>query len=353
MVFDSLFKDKGGISRDIFSEIPLTQNFLAYARAEIELLRAEEKSIPPIYVDLINNPALNAVTKRSGNQFFIGVYIGAILQSFVIFSRMLASNTILTDIGNATSESAPQKLYDIQLKDVLYPLSAFTRKLLPKDPVRNAVVKMFVKHILDFLIFHEYAHIVYGHLDYHNSILEQQGVSDNSLILQTLEVNADGFSTFISMLFLYGSPPDKNPIIPEELRPYYKDRKIALRMWLFSIYTYFRLFGHMNFRHSITTDNHPSPGCRANLIVEAIDTYKDCTFGNIDGEILPELCIDTLMEVEEAFAQISEQGLDQRPLRSSFSEEAIRHTRDLFAKELEIFDLLREYSYIPQNSRDY
>jgi len=342
MRFDAFFSSKGGICRDMFSEIPLIQSYLLYARAEIDVLRKGEHNIPPIYVDLINNPALNATAARSGNQYFIGIYIGAILQSFAVFSRMMASNTILTDIGSAALEDPPQKMHDIQLKETIHPLLSFTRELVPKDPIRNEVVKMFVKHVLDFLIFHEYAHIVYGHVDYRNS--KQQSVFADNVVLQALETSADGFSTFISMMLLYKALSDENPIIPKALRSHYKDRYTALRMWLFPIYTYFRLFGHMNLQYCTITESHPSPGYRVNLIVEAIDTFKELGFAN-DDQLL-EHCIDILIEVEEAFAQISEQGLDIRPLHTSLSEEPQKCTNDLFAKEIEIFDLLKEYSYI-------
>ncbi len=318
MRFDTFFSSKGGIGRDIFSEIPLMQSYLLYARAEIEALRKGDHNIPSIYVDFIDNPKLNAVAARSGDQYFIGIYTGAILQSFAVFSRMLASNTILTDLGNAALEAPPQKMHDIQLKETMHPLLSFTRELIPKDPVRNEVIKMFVKHVLDFLIFHEYAHIVYGHVDYRNS--KRPGMFADSLTMQTLEINADSFSTYINMILLYKTSPDESPLIPEKLRTFYKDRYMALRMWLFPVYTYFRLFGHMNLHHGIATESHPTPGCRINLVVEAIDTFRELGFAN-DDQLL-EHCIEILMEVEKAFAQISEQGIDTRPIHAALSVEA-------------------------------
>jgi hypothetical protein len=348
MEFDAFFKNKGGISHDVFSNIPLNQSFLVYARAEIELLRTKDANIPPIYVDLVDNPALNAVAGRSGNQYFIGIYIGAILQSFAIFSRMLSSNTILKNIGDPALEGPPQKMHDIQLKEVISPILSYKRSLLPNDPIRVATVKMFVKHVLDFLIFHEYAHIVHGHLDYCNTISDQSPTSVDPLIFQTLEVSADSFSTIMNLFLLYKGVPEKNHIITEELQSYYRDRDTALKMWLFPIYTYFRLFGHTNLRHCITSDKHPAPGCRANLIMDEVLFFMDYTFGNAAVDPLAERCIDIIIEVEEAFAEVSEQGLDARTIRSSFSDEMMNHTRNLFAKQSEIDELLKEYSYIPR-----
>lgn len=348
--FNEIFKDKGGIHRSEFSKMPIVKDLLKYARAEIIVLRKAEKNIPPIYVDLINDYTLNAAAAKQGNQYFIGINIGAILHTFSIFSRMLSSNTILRNIGNADLEGPPRKIYDAQLKEASRSLSFYTRDIIPQDPVRKATSTIFMKHVLDFLLFHEYAHIVYGHLDYCLSNADKNGSGLDPLILQALEVSADSFATFTSLKFINGMNMEENPIFRQELKHLYKGHNQALRMWLFPIYTYFRLFGFANARHSITTDNYPTPACRANLIFENVHSYWDYTYDPIDIDALLELCTKIIFEVEKAFDQISDQGLDTRALLTSLSDEHFNHMKELMNKEQDIYEteLLKEYSFIPR-----
>jgi hypothetical protein len=81
--------------------------------------------------------------------------------------------------------------------------------------------------------------------------------------------------------------------------------------------------------------------------MENMHSFMDDTFGDLDEDALVEHSLNIIMEVEDAFSQISEQGLDTRALTSSFSEKMVNHTKNLFSKEYEIDDLLRGYSYVP------
>lgn len=344
--FDLFFKSQGGICREPFSSIPIISETLNYARIKIELLRKIEKGVPPIYVDFINDFSLNANAGRKETQYFIGINIGALLHTYSIFTRMLSCNTILKDVGDITSENTPQKVFDIQLKNADQGLSLFSRELIPRDPIRKSTVHQLMNYVIDFLVYHEYAHIAYGHVDYKiaNSTCAQ---SITPFLQQSIEVWADGFAALASMEFSF-EVDEKTEDISRLIKRESFNQNPQLRLWLFAIYTYFRLFGHMNQRYSIPSNSYPPPSCRANLVLDTMHAYINNDFDSTNPDGLTKWTIDAMMEVEKAFDEISEQGLDTRPLYYGFSEQVVEHSKELLDKQEDLLELMKEYSFIPR-----
>lgn len=343
--FNQAYQSYGGIEKGILKSTPLIEHILSLLRVEVEVLRKGEKDLPPIYLDLIENKDFNAFATKRGEQYFIGICAGAIIHSIDVFSRMLSANTILPHLGNAANEAPPQKIYDIQFKNTDGSLSFFSRQLIPKDIVRQEAMVMFVKHMVEFLVIHEYAHIVYGHFNYHAA----HPTTKDALACQVMETDADSFATFIAMNLLFGTN-QLRPDLSANLQVYYKDVPSRLKMWLFPIFTYFRLFGFSNQHYSLEKDIYPPPCCRANIIMDTIHSMVTEEFNLADATSLVSIITNTMMEVEDAFDEVTEWGLDFRASRYGLSQEILSHTKKIMDHRSSVDNLLKDYGHLKMTS---
>ncbi|GGC40387.1 hypothetical protein GCM10011386_35550 [Parapedobacter defluvii] len=202
------------------------------------------------------------------------------------------------------------------------------------------------------MVFHEYAHIIDGHIDYYTNkgickLFEVQPEyhvpSYDPIFRQTIELLADDFAIFGCIRFLHHIQLGTFPVNPL-LKSYFNDWKSALQFWYLPIYTFFRLFGHCNQPYLVKTAYHPIPAMRSYLVLESIDYFLDSDFNIPEHEEISMSCIASMFKIEDAFDKVSEQGRDLKPLKYSLTDEAISYAKTLIDKRNDVGSLLKKYS---------
>jgi|GEM_PF-1417432 len=321
--FNHLFREEGGIYRGKIVEQTQFHSMLFLADKLIEGFKTSERARDlDIYVDVIDNFSINACVGKKGERYYIGINVGVLVLLSNMLFRMFSSNSILTEVGDASKERVTRKIHDAQIRDIQTLLDDFNEDLTP-DETRLAAASFFFKSIIEFIVLHEYAHIIDGHIDYCIDtirvckLFEIQPTYavgfDNPVFQQTIELQADDFAIFGCLHLLHDTQLGKFPVNPL-LKPYFKDWKSTLQFWYLPIYTYFRFFGHLNQPHSLKKSSHPIPAVRSYLVLESLDHFLDNDFHLPDHEEVSLSCIESIFKIEDTFDQMSEQGKDLKAL---------------------------------------
>jgi hypothetical protein len=354
--FNDFFKQEGGIYRGNIVEKLQFHSMLIYADKLINKLKEADDAVElDIYVDVINDFSLNACAGKKGKRYFIGINIGVLVLLSNILFRMFSSNSVLAEIGDISKEKDTRKIYDAQIRNIQKLLDDFNEDLTPKDETRLAAGSFFFKSILEFLMFHEYAHIISGHIDYYSAtkgvfkLYEIQSDFHSScedpIFQQTIELLADDFAVFGCMRFLHHTQLGEMPINPL-LKPYFNDWRSTLQFWYLPIYTFFRIFGHLNHPHLLKLGHHPMPAIRSHLVLESIDHFLDNYFNVPNHEEVSLSCIESVFKIEDALGKVSEQGKDLRPLKYILTEEVSNYTKILMNKKDDVNNILKKHAPI-------
>jgi len=315
-------------------------------------------NLPDVHIGFINNSTLNAVAGRYKSKYFIGINVGTIMILDDLFNRMLSNPNILIDYGDALSETNMEKVFTVQMTDYENLFNINGEAALPKDKVRQNLARHFTAQALKFLVTHEYGHIVCGHLGYldslglDQSLKEADGFIDNKInftpiFSQTLELDADSIGivyTIRSAQYLLSIA------LPDEFKLFYKNLNDTLSLWLFPIYSLWKLSDN-NEPNSKEFHNlsHPSPSTRQYITIATISTMlisspKDF---KLDGEEIKRLVAalhQTTLDVENAFSEISEQIFDDSLLM--LNSEVIDHSILLQKNWNNVRPLLEPFAFV-------
>jgi hypothetical protein len=311
--FDELFKGRGGLFPYEGMNNPMYVIALAYSRSLVRNLGQQTKSNLAVYVGLIDNNEFGTFSTKKDRQYFIGINKGTIDVLLNIFTRMLANSRLVTFIGNWEEEPNAHELYDptlLQAEQLEWPEIV---KLLPRNFTRKEMACQFVMTAIEFLVSHEYAHILYGHIDYHYSPFgrtelrspEGEPSSESEVsILQALELIADDFAVGTGLLVLQGKHEDRESV-PPAISHLYDSWSSMLRLWYFPVYTCFRIFGQTNKAYLLEGDAYMPPAVRANMVMETTAFVMEEVFrSGIGTAVLSDLLVGTCIAVEEALADL-------------------------------------------------
>ncbi len=206
--------------------------------------------------------------------------------------------------------------------------------MLPIDFTRQLYASLFAKAALYFLFDHEYAHVIFGHVDYVGnadsifSIEEAQPERNRipGIDSQTLEMDADSFATHHGILFV-GNVIDQIDKLPEYRRPFFSGWENGISNWLFAIYSFFRLFGYKEYKVSdLLHYSHPPVGIRQRMIYHTLlRLCDDRLVTGISSERLNTIYLDTIDKVENAFNEISESPMKRSAIDFAYTSEASDH----------------------------
>jgi hypothetical protein len=296
-----------------------------------------EPRFPPANTNFINNYLLNAVASKSGNEYYIGVYAGAFYLINELFLRMMASPNVLPDIGDVTKEKPTQKIYNPQLIDFADLMVAKPEPdpehILPVDPTRQLYASLFAKAALYFLFDHEYAHVIFGHVDFIGQASSVFSIEEAQLKIstipaidfQTLEMDADSFATHHGILFVK-TAIDHIDQLPAHRRPFFSGWENGISNWLFSIYALFRLFGYREYKASdLLTHSHPPVGIRQRMIYHTLRRLCEERLETGITSRINTIYLDTIDKVEQAFNEISEIPLTRSAIDFAYTPEASNH----------------------------
>lgn len=331
--FHSIFSKRGGIFHPFVCDsiCPGFSKLFEYSKMEfygrLEIMRAVNPKLPAVYLDFINSSELNAVATKVESKYYIGVNMGAVLLLHDLFNRMLTSPLNFPHIGNSINEKA-KKLYNPELTDFSTLLVACDTSDLQgaKDSQRRDYAVHLTALSINFLLFHEYGHIVNGHIDLSGHLYKDFTITElssnssgnrfNSLMSQTMEMDADQFAFTFSLWFLDLYTQDAFKEFP--VKPFYKDFVNCIADLLFAAYSMFRLFGHKSCTiEQLLKCTHPPAGIRQRFIFRTLDSLMKSRL----GDKLNKLISKTINNVEIAFCNISETTLGMDAIKKAYESD--------------------------------
>ena len=265
-----------------------------------------------------DQPNAGAIVLKTadGEEFdFIKINFGAIRTLHHLIHRIMAHPRNFTHIGDCHKEqvSEPIPLYH-----------NVSRVGVELKPIRCHVRAMYAHGLLvfsiTFLIFHEFSHILRGHLEYFKNVLniidyeEVLAMDDggfSGLPRQALEIDADKNATFFLAKLLELSylglgnfaPPNSDPQKAAEFLMGSQDNQ--LQTIHLATYLYFRLFGEKwNFENRLST-KYPAPLVRG--FVASIDAFiyiGGAATRDLDEELASKFS-NSLTLIEDSIANIT------------------------------------------------
>jgi hypothetical protein len=170
-------------------------------------------TMPPIHFEYANHPFVNASAffMPYNRQGYIAVNTGLVLLVYDLFYRMLSHPEILPESGDATAESVRDPFHTEGIFDDYNKLRASRPKMerladtLPRNSQRRKLADSLATLAIDFIIFHEIAHIRFGHCEFVDSstrtfMIEELAATNNTtaidpMTVQFFEWHADGFAS--------------------------------------------------------------------------------------------------------------------------------------------------------------
>jgi hypothetical protein len=248
----------------------------------IEDLRKNNSKLPDIHINFIDNKSFNAYSFKNNDSYYIGINKGTILNLYSFFNYSLSFPNVLSYIGNNENEIEPD--FNINnLKEIIK----------PKDKQREIYAEGLFYFATLFLILHEYAHIINGHLDFINKktnfifkIVNSLG-KKSELNSQTLEFDADRYAANIVIKNIINRYQN-NLNLQEDIQPYFQSLEEAFFLWTFATYTVFRFLGKNEYNfEKLDKYPHPYPGFRQHYTSALIPTIiKDSEYSNLNESIL-------------------------------------------------------------------
>ncbi len=246
-----------------------------YVRAKASIHSARqpaisEGKIPDIDFYFIENTKANACAFEMGGRGYIGVFTGAVLLTRDLFYRMLSHPEILPRVGDSGAERVgPYHSQGLSndYQDLLdgRPPEFKLEDVAPRDPNRRAYADVLARIALDFLVYHEFAHIRNGHCRYRNAITGTpfiaehvsnafgQSSSIDPLTSQVIEMEADSFAAHVTF-WLHTTDSYARPL------DYFGAR---VSDWCFTMMSFFWMWGWGANLSRLFQDPYPPPVFRS------------------------------------------------------------------------------------------
>lgn len=208
-IFDEKFEMEGG--RAIPTKFPFGQQLMYYRSVYRKFLTECERQAKQlgastrVHFDFANGPSLNAAACKSKRLYLIGVNVGTFERLASLYSSLLSWPEVLPGVGDAKKEIARQFDVAACLDLGWRPAGARCSNnpsdmlFMPRDETRKQASVIMVMMALDFIVTHELAHIINGHVDYLGSVGGQMRLNETEMsepalspeAFQALEIDAD------------------------------------------------------------------------------------------------------------------------------------------------------------------
>jgi hypothetical protein len=184
--------DRHGGLMDIGS---LPENLSRGLRENISLYRSFDKEF---HIGYVENKAFNAFACIDQEQYYVGLYFGAILHLSALAYCIFSDPAMFTEIGDTEKEFCEPAIKDALQQGDLFRIPS--ARYLPNDPVRLDAAQRIAQCAFMLLYLHENAHIRGGHL---KLIVDEFGATtyqeltvlpvteEESLFFRSLELEAD------------------------------------------------------------------------------------------------------------------------------------------------------------------
>jgi len=312
--------------------------------SEVKNRKNTLSTMPDVYFDIIESPKLEA-------HAFIGLNTGTIDLIYDMFYRMMSHPDILPHIGIASDENInSEPLFDMvqNSKHLNSPTP------IPVDPLRKQVAEILAVLAVNYTVYHELAHLRFGHLKYEMSVdkrsnmneKQQVGTDGNSsLTSQATEMNADAFATSEGLGYIFRLSQHYH-LLPPPLNQAFAAPREALIIWFFAIYSLFRLFGEGNYSlESLEKLPHPPPRVRQMMVIQTVPAWLQRYKPSLDYEDFLDASVVVARLVEDAVAKITHGIVDTTGIEEAIDEKAIAHVENLMRHWTEIRPLILPYSH--------
>jgi hypothetical protein len=356
--FDQLVEDFGGrldVTRVDPDMAGFFEHHLQLARAHVASVQALNPKLPPVYLDFIHNPDVQAIAfPFDGQRYFIGIYTGTAVVLRLLFHRMLADSRILCHIANPRDEEELDPIGNVT------PDADWFMKLpkgaSPKNSYRFGYSQDLENIAMGFLTAHEVAHVSRGHVDLWKAVsgfsyMPELGSPPDGAVKakmrQAIEMHADAVAA------LSGAATVQHRMtmaIPMPYPPFSPCTELASDVfdWSFAVGALFRLFGIDSLaKTDLTTSNYPPVTIRRLMVTETLLAQAELFWGNgIRGDCIKGAG-EASLAMENAFSVLS--GKPWPSMEQAFGGTLgsyIDYSRDLmvFCKD-ELEQQLKPYSH--------
>jgi hypothetical protein len=251
--------------------------FQSRAKRAVELiasarrLYATKSTLGPVYFDFVDSNQFNAVAAIRDKSGVIGMLSGAALLPFDFFKRLLSHPDVALGVGSPNLEVVGPYHREALVENYQELIDARTRENRPIESfppiclIRQIFAATVTRIAFDFLLTHELAHIINGHLGY--LLFNSRGLpyrielepsssnpaQDDPFTCQTLEMDADSEAACFTL--------NVSTIQIGNIDPVYT--------WAFAINGLFYLWGLEYNLADISTASHPPTACRTAIAQSA------------------------------------------------------------------------------------
>jgi len=184
------------------------------------------KHIPEIFSGVNDRSEFDAVADSlPGGRYIIAVNYGTLILVQDIVHRLFCLPEFFPWVGDPSKEDRTQQFHATSDDAQTYMRTFVSdpRPAIPRDPKRKQAAVFLIPLAVMFIVAHEFRHITGGHLDWLNarsgrmSISEALGIQGDpnaGLFFQALEMDADGFAmyyTLMKALVMAESPQENLP----------------------------------------------------------------------------------------------------------------------------------------------
>lgn len=294
----------------------------------IDAARAFFPRLPDIYFGFIPNNDINAVSFEKEGRYFIGVFTGIVVTFRCLFCRMLSDRRLFQRIGNIELESdSLQPLCrkaDEIINSNLYPPS------MPKCPYRATYAEWLLGDVFRFLMVHEIAHILDGHVNYSKSNFgmpflfefekKNTGNDEAMLTRQTWEIDADSQG---AMYLTSNAKRLFKDCPPHDIFGYVC--RVA-----FAMCSFFRVFGDSKFMGDEMSDAHPPHRIRQVICMErAMQVAKTWPDWPYSTEESISVFYHAVPETDNIFAGLADDAFTRIGLAEALSEQGKEYRKRL------------------------
>jgi|GEM_PF-6123403 len=318
--FNQTFERYGGIY-PLNSETNFSNFFdLTLVKNLIHFTRVKYPKTPKIIPGFISNSDLNAYSVKKVDDYYLGINIGTYTIIYDLFTSLLSSRNVLSEIGDSNKETQLEKKVCILSNNGYTSFDVENCKEYKRvlDPTRQKISSLYNEWVRTFLIFHEICHILRGHNGYLSSISSKFEWSEfnlydkpaffSSLDSQTFEMDADSFAT--NCAFNQGrhfliTPNER----PKGIEFVFESYKSFLSHWVYAIYSFFRISGLQSFKVLFDESkcynySHPPAPVRLSMIfsnlIPLLQNNRVEDISGITNEILK-----SIQKAEDNFTQVS------------------------------------------------
>jgi len=301
----------------------------------------------------VNNPTLNASVELfvHEDKSYIGLNVGSARIIFNHFFQALSHPNLFLNIGDPKSEEYKKKkiqgvTFNINSDGAINQTYANGQPMIeyfPNDPIRLDYARLLSLHSIIFLIEHEIAHLVNGHL----ALRSHKRLDVFSE--QVLEWDADSWAMSQGVGRTIKHTSQLSYEMPKSIRWIYSSFENDLSTWLFSITSLFLLNSSIPFDiDKLEVYDHPPAPLSATFVLSTTLEYLSVKSTEKFVRKYHEMHLgaDVLNQSLETLSVLTGNSIYREEIKKACSEPALSHPQRLISRWKEMHLLLEADAYV-------